>query len=160
VYKAKRRTEGPPHQELVEHLVRSMEQVGLTIESADAPGYRKPGRVGSGLLRSGCRPDVIARHGRRTIFGVASHDADASKADVRDQLDTLAAKCRMLVICMPLEAADRAGDALFHNPDLLHWRKIRLLRHPDTTWQEAPRRLPSTKRPAFDHAVVRVVENT
>ena len=155
--KARNKAEGPLHGELVEHLVRSMEREGLKIEAADAPGYRKPGYLKSGLRRSRLRPDVVARDGRRTIFGVATSEAEASKADVRDQLETFAGKCRMLVICIPEEGANQAVDTLFRKADMLNWRKMRLLRHPATTWQEAPRRPQASRRPAFDYASVRVV---
>src|SRR5881398_2873222 len=127
---------GALQEELVGHLVRCMEREGLTIEAAHAPGYRKPGNVKPGLSRSRFRPDVVARDGRRTIFGVAKSEAEASKGYVRDQLETFAGKCRMLVICIPEEAANQAVERLFHNPEMQHWRKMRLLRHPDTNWQE------------------------
>jgi hypothetical protein len=155
VNKGKTKAEGPLHEELVEHLVRSMEQEGFTIEAADAPGYQKPGHVKPGLRRSRFRPDVVARDGRRTIFGVAKSEGEASKPYVRDQLETFAGKCRMLVICIPEEAADQAVDTLFHNADMLHSQRMRLLRHPDTKWQEVPRRPQATRRP--DHVSVRVM---
>jgi hypothetical protein len=156
VDKRKNKAEGSLHEGLVQHLVRSMEQEGLTIEAADAPGYRKPGRVKPGLGRARFRPDVVARDGRRTIFGVAKTETEASKAHVRDQLETFAGKCRMLVICLPDEAADQAVDALFHNADMPHRGKMRLLRHPDTKWQEVSRRPQARSGPR--HASVRVVD--
>ena len=145
------------HEELVAHMVRCMEQEGLTIEAADAPGYPKPGHVKAGLRRSRFRPDVVARDGRRTIFGVAKSEAEASKAYVRDQLETFATKCRMLVICIPQEAADQAVDALFANTDMLGRGKMRLLRHLDSKWREVPRTPQETRLPTFDHASVRVM---
>ena len=134
------------HQELVEHLVQCMEQQGLTIEAADAPGYRKPGHVKSGLRRSKFRPDVVARDGRRTIFGVV-HGGD--------QLEVLAGKCRTLVICVPKAVADEAASTL-HNVDMQLAPKMRLLKHPDTSWQEMPKRLQTSRPAAFD-PVVRIV---
>jgi hypothetical protein len=138
--KGQSKVKGPLHEELVWHLVLCMKQEGLTIEAADVPGYRRPGVVKPGLLKSRFRPDVVARDGRRTIFGVAKSAPEASRADVRDQLETFASKCRMLVICIPQEAANQVVSALFHNADMPHWRKMRLLRHPDPKWQEVPRR--------------------
>jgi hypothetical protein len=154
VDKGNRKAKGPLHEELVEHLMHSMEQEGLTIEAADAPGHRRPGHVKAGLRRSRFRPDVVALDGRRTIFGVAMTEAEASNAYVRNQLETFAGKCRMLVICIPQEAADQAVDALFHDADMLRRRKMRLLRYPDTKWQELPRTPQGTTRPSFDHASV------
>ena len=143
--KGKSKAQGPSHGELVAHLLRSMEQEGLTIEAADAPGHRK---VKAGLRRSRSRPDVVARDGRRAIFGVAKSAADASKADAQDQLEALAGKCRMLVICIPKEAADQAVDTLFQNADMPLRRKMRLLRYPEARWQELPRRQQATRPPA------------
>jgi hypothetical protein len=143
------------HKELVEHLVRSMEHEGLTIDAADAPGYRKPGNVKSGRRRARFRPDVVARDGRRTIFGVVKSEAEARDGQLRDQLETFAGKCRMVVICIPEEAARQTVDALFQNADMPHWRKMRLLRHPDTKWQEAPR--PAKGRPPSTMPDVKVV---
>jgi hypothetical protein len=151
------KVKGPSREELVAHLVRCMEQEGLTIEAAAAPGYPKPGHVKAGLRRSRLRPDVVARDGRRAIFGVAKTEAEASNAYVRDHLETFASKCRMLVICIPQEAADQAVDALFDDRDMLHSRKMRLLRHLDSKWQEVPRTARATKRPTFDHVSVRIM---
>jgi hypothetical protein len=149
--KGKSKAQGPSHEELVQHLLRSMEQQGLTIEAADAPGFRK---VKAGLRRARLRPDVVARDGRRAIFGVAKSAAEASKADLQDQLETLAGNCRMLVICIPQEAANQAVDTLFQNADMPNWRKMRLLRYPEARWQELPRRQQATRPPT---AGVRVV---
>jgi hypothetical protein len=143
--KGKSKAQGPSHEELVQHLVRSMEREGLTIEAADAPGHRK---VKAGLRRARLRPDVIARDGRRAIFGVAKTEAEASKAEVQDELESLAGKCRMLVICIPEEAANQAVDTLFQKADTPNWRKMRLLRHPEARWQELPRRQQATSQPA------------
>jgi hypothetical protein len=137
-------------QELVEHLVLCMEQQGLTIEAADAPGHRKPPHVKSGLRRSRVRPDVVARDGRRTIFGIV-HGGD--------QLEVLAGKCRTLVICVPKAVADEAASTLLHNVDTQLSRKMRLLKHPDTSWQEMPRRAHAARLPAFD-PVVRIVADS
>ena len=149
---------GPSHEELVAHLVRSMEQRGLEIVAADAPGYRKPRHVKAGLRRLRFRPDVVARDGRRTIFGVAKSEAEASQGDLRDQLETFAGKCRMVVICVPERAADQAKATLFLNADMLHWRKMRLLRHPGTEWQEVRRSRTAAGQPIFNDAVRVVIE--
>ena len=156
VGKGKSKTKGPSREELVAHLVRCMEQAGLTIEAADVPGYRRPGHVKPGLPRSRFRPDVVARDGRRTIFGMAMTEGEASRAYVRDQLETFTRKCRMLVICIPQECADQAVDALFLNSDMVRRNKVRLLRHPDTKWQEVLKTPQPTRRPA-DHVSVRVI---
>jgi hypothetical protein len=124
-----------------------MEQQGLTIEAADAPGHRKPAPVKSGLRRSRVRPDVVARDGRRTIFGVV-HGGD--------QLEVLAGKCRTLVICVPQAVADQAASTLLHGVDMQLSRKMRLLKHPDTSWQEMPKRLQASRPAAFD-PVVRIL---
>jgi hypothetical protein len=156
--KEKSKGKGPSHDELVAHLVRCMEQEGLTIEAAHAPGYKRPGHVKSGLPRSRFRPDVVARDGRRTIFGVAKSEAEVSRAHVREQLETFSGKCRMLVICIPQEGADQAVDALFLNKDILGRQKMRLLRYPDTKWQEVSKTPQATRRPA-DHVSVVIVEH-
>jgi hypothetical protein len=145
------------NEELVEHLVRCMEQEGLTIEAANAPGYRRPRPVKSGLWRARFCPDVVARDGRRVIFGVVQSEVAASSESFRNQLETFASKCRMLVICVPGHAADRAVEVLFHNADMPHWRKMRLLRHPNAKWQDVPKRA-KTRRRNFDHPTVTVVE--
>jgi hypothetical protein len=126
--------------ELVEHLVRCMEAAGLEIEAAGAPGYRKPGHIKGGFLRSKLRPDVVARDGRRAIFGVA---VSSPEECVREQLEVLAGKCRTVVICVSAEAAGPAVDDLLQDAGKPHWRKMRLLRHPQTQWQEMPRRRPT-----------------
>jgi hypothetical protein len=154
----KSKAKGPSHDELVAHLVRCMEQEGLTIEAADARGYRRPGHVKSGLPRSRFRPDVVARDGRRTIFGVAKTEAEAGRAYVREQLETFSGKCRTLVICIPQEGADQAMDALFLNKDMVGRQKMRLLRYPGTKWQEVSRTPQATRRPA-DHVSVVIVEH-
>ena len=154
----KSKAKGPSHDELVAHLVSCMEQEGLTIEAAHVPGYRRPGHVKSGLPRSRFRPDVVARDGRRTIFGVAKTEAEASRAYVREQLETFSGKCRMLVICIPQEGADQAVETLFLNTDMLGRQKMRLLRHPDTKWQEGPR-TPQATRQRADHVSVVIVEH-
>jgi len=141
------------HEELVAHLVRSMQRQGLTIEAANAPGYRKPGHVKSGRGRSRFRPDVVALDGRRTIFGVAKSGAEASSGDVRDQLEAFASKCRTVVICVP----EKAADGLVRSSDTPSWRKLRLLRHPSTQWQDMPRTPRAMTRPAFAPAGVSVV---
>jgi len=156
VGKGKSKATGPSREELVAHLVRCMEQAGLTIEAADVPGYRRPGQVKPGLPRSRFRPDVVARDGRRTIFGVARSEGEASRAYVRNQLETFTGKCRMLVICIPHEGADQALDPLFLNSDMLRSKKVRLLRHPDTEWQEVLKTPQPTRRPA-DHVIVRII---
>jgi hypothetical protein len=155
--KGNNKTKGPSHQELVEHLMRSMEQEGLTIEAADVPGHRRPGHVKTGLRRSRFRPDVVALDGRRTIFGVDKTEAEMSSGYVRHQLETFAGKCRMLVICMPQEAADQAVEGLFQNATMLRSQKMRLLRHPDSKWQEVPRTRQAKTRRTLDHASVIVI---
>ena len=128
------------HEELVQHLVRCMEQQGLTIEAADAPGYRKPRpfkRFGLGSSR--LRPDVVARDGRRTIFGAAKCASEIGEARVSVELDKLAGKSRLLVVCIPEAGADETIETLFHRTPMPHRQKIRLLRYPKTRWEEIPK---------------------
>ena len=138
-------------QELIEHLMRAMEGAGLEIEAALAPGYRKPAHVKAGFLRSKPRPDVVARDGRRAIFGVAVSNAEDCS---REQLEILAGNCRTVVICVSAEAAGPAVDDLLQDAAKPHWKKMRLLRHPQTQWQEMPRRRPTG---ATINPVIRVV---
>jgi|SRR5215213_5793329 len=134
------------HEELVAHLVRCMEEQGLTIEAADAPGYRKPRHIKSGLRRSKVRPDVVALDGRRTIFGVAG-----GTGDLGEMVEALAAKCRIVVICVP----QHATDGLFS--DTPSWRKLRLLKHPHTKWEEVRRPRQASRQPA-DPGVKVIIE--
>ena len=133
-------------EELVAHLVRSMQQHGLVIQEANAPGYRKPGHIKSGLRRSKVRPDVVALDGRRTIFGIVS-----SKGDVDDQLEALAAKCRVVVICLP----EKAADGLVTISETPSWRKLRLLRYPHTDWEEVRRPRQASGQPIDVRVVIR-----
>jgi hypothetical protein len=143
--------------ELVAHLVRCMEGAGLEIESAVAPGYRKPAHIKAGFMRSKLRPDVVARDGRRTIFGIAVSNADES---LREQLDVLAGKCRTIVICIPNDPADQALDMLLQDAGAPHFRKMRVLRHPSTKWQELPRRPRATAQPNPNPSVTVVIEGS
>ena len=129
-----------PREELVQHLVRCMEQQGLTVEAADAPGYRMPRLVK--LLRrrsSRLRPDVIAKDGRRTVFGAVKCGSEIGEAHLADHLESLASKCRLLIVCIPEAAADEAVDTLFHQAPMPQRQKIRLLRYPKTRWEDIPK---------------------
>jgi hypothetical protein len=137
-----RRSEGDRtlREELVQHLVRCMEQQGLTVEAADAPGYKRPRLVKLfGLRSSRLRPDVIGRDGRRTVFGAVRCGSEIGEAHLANQLDSLASKCRLLVVCFPESAADNAIDTLFHQAPMSQRQRIRLLRHPKTRWEEIPK---------------------
>ena len=136
---------------LVEHLVRCMEGAGLEIEAALAPGYRKPSHIKAGFLRSKVRPDVVARDGRRAIFGIAVSNAEES---VPEHLEVLAGKCRTVVICVSAEAAESVVADLLQDAAKPHWHKMRLLRHPHTQWQEMPRARPTTGHATFDPVVI------
>jgi hypothetical protein len=117
-----------------------MEQADMVIEAADAPDHPKPSQTkASGLRRRRARPDVVAKDGRRTVFGEAVTGAEVGDARVPDQLETLARSCRMLVICIPEEAADDAIETLFLERHLPHWHKMRVLRYPAEGWQELPK---------------------
>jgi hypothetical protein len=143
--------DGPPNtrgnDELVAHLVRCMQEQGLVIQEANAPGYRKPGHGKFGLRRSTVRPDVVALDGRRTIFGIVS-----TTGEVDNQLEALAAKCRLVVICVPEKAADRLVTTFSDTPS---WRKLRLLKHPHTIWEEARRPRQASKPMADVRVVIR-----
>jgi hypothetical protein len=130
----------PSQEDLVRHLVLCMEQAGFTIEATDASGFAKPRQVKRFGLRPGrFRPDVVARDGRRTVFGEARSGAEISDKQTSERLETLARHCRLLVICLPEEVADEAIDTLFLKAHLPHWHKMRVLRYPRATWQELPR---------------------
>jgi hypothetical protein len=81
----------------------------------------------------------VARDGRRTVFGEAKSASEISEAYVPEQLETLARKCRLLVICIPEKAAGEAIDTLFYNAQMSQWPKMRLLRYPGTMWEEPPK---------------------
>jgi hypothetical protein len=115
-----------------------MEYECLTIEAAGVPGHPSPGRVKRGLRRARLRPDVVARDGRRAVLGIALSGSQIGKIYVPDQLDTIARRCRKLVICVAEEAADETIDTLFGKP-MTHWRKMRMLTYPETKWEEVAR---------------------
>jgi hypothetical protein len=126
-----------PRDDLIQHLIGSMEKAGLEVEAADASGYAKPRQTKAlGLRRRRARPDVIAKDGRRTVFGAALADGDAG---VSDHLETLARHCRVLVICISDGDADQAIQTLFFDQHLPHWHKMRILRYPAEGWQELPK---------------------
>ena len=130
-----------------------MELQGLKIEAAAAPGYRKPAPVKGGLLQSKLRPDVMAREGCRAVFGVAMTMVEASKKDMRDELEIIASKCRKVVICVSEDAADQAVACLLQDADKQHLRKVHLLRPPQNTWQEMPKPPRTPGRRAFNRVV-------
>jgi hypothetical protein len=125
-------------EELGHHLLRCMEHHGLTIEAAGVGGHPKPGRFKLGLMRSRLRPDVVARDGRRSILGIALGRAELGDAAAPDRLDSLAQKCRLLVVCVGAECADEAIETLFRKP-MPHWRKMRLLTYPESKWEDVAR---------------------
>jgi len=130
----------PLREELVQHLVRCMEEQGLTVEAADAPGYRRPRLVKHfGLRSSRLRPDVIAKDGRRSVFGAVKCGSEIGQAHLAGHLEGLASKCRLLVVCIPEAAADEAMDTLFHQAPMPQRQKIRLLRYPKTRWEDIPK---------------------
>jgi hypothetical protein len=129
-----------PREELVQHLVRCMEEQGLTVEAADARGYRRPRLVKLfGLRSSRLRPDVIAKDGRRTVFGAVKCGSEIAEAHLADHLENLASKCRLLVVCIPEAAAEAAMDSLFRGAPMPQRQKIRLLRYPKTRWEDIPK---------------------
>jgi hypothetical protein len=130
----------------VQHLVRGMVEQGLEIEAADAPGHPKPKPVKRSLRPERSRPDVVARDGRRTVFGEALSASDIGQSHMPEKLATLAQKCRTLVVCVPEAAAQQAIDTLFNRDQMPHRPKMRLLRHPHTKWEEPPKAAGPTRR--------------
>jgi hypothetical protein len=125
---------------LVEHLLTAMQHEGLTVEAAATPGHADPAAMKVGALRLGrVRPDVAARDQRRTVFGAVLTRDEVDESRTRGRLEALARGCRILVVCLPVDMADRAIEALFDHGDVPHRGKIRLLRYPDTSWAELPR---------------------
>jgi hypothetical protein len=148
---------GPTHEELVRHLLRAMEEEGLEIEAADLYGRAKPKPVKAGLRPGRSRPDVVARDGRRTVFGLALLPSDISAGHMPEKLATLAQKCRLLVICVSEDAAQQALDTLFNREGMPHRPKMRLLRHPALKWEDPPKTTAPNARygPNFAPVVVR-----
>ena len=129
-----KRSPGPLREVLVEHLLHLMEHESCTIDAAGVPGYPRPRRLKLGIRRSRLRPDVMARDGRRTILGIVLNESQMREA-LPDQLDAFARNCRLLVICVTEEVADEAIGILSRRPTP-HWGRMRLLRYPETTWEE------------------------
>jgi hypothetical protein len=149
-------TQGPSHEDLVRQLVRSMEEQGLEIEAAELYGRAKPKPVKVGLRPGRSRPDVVARDGRRTVFGLALLPSDISAAHMPEKVATLAQKCRLLVIVVSEDAVQQALDTLFNRERLAHRPKMRLLRHPALKWEDPPKTTaPQRYGPDFAHVVVR-----
>jgi hypothetical protein len=142
------------HEELVRHLIRSMEGQGLEIEAADVSGHAKPKPVKMGLRPGRSRPDVVARDGRRAVFGVALTPTEIGNSHTPEKLATVAQKCRLLVVCVPEEAAQQALDTLFNREKLAHRPKMRLLRHPLARWEEPPKTVAPHTRYGPDFAPV------
>ena len=130
---------GPSHEELTRHMVRSMEDEGFEIEAADVSGRAKPKPVKRGLRPARSRPDVVAKDGRRTVFGEALVPADIADPHTPEKLETLAQKCRLLIICVTEEAAQQALDVLFNAEQIPHRPKMRLLKHPLAKWEDPPK---------------------
>lgn len=142
--------------QLVLHLVSCMEQEGITIEAAEAPGYPRPRQNKRFGLRTGrLRPDVAGRDGRRAILGVVTCGAQIGEAHLSGQLDALARECRTLVVCIPGETPEHAIDSAFPGERMPHRRKMRVLRYPDTKWQEL-RRVGGSDVPKFLDTDVRI----
>jgi hypothetical protein len=134
----------PAREQLVQHLVACMEQAGITIEAADAPGHPRPKPVKLIGRGSRLRPDVVGLDGRRKMLGKVMTAAELGDSRLRGQLETLARNCRTLVVCIPEAAAGEARDTVF-GADLEHRAKIRLLLHPRAQWEELPRRAPAPR---------------
>ncbi len=132
--------EEPTHDELVQHLMRCMQQEGITVEAADAPGHSRPRPVKLLGLRPGrLRPDVVGRDGRRMTLGKAISATEIADSSLPGRLETFARHCRMLVVCVPGSAADEAIATLFHGQQLPHRAKLRLLVHPRMKWEDVPK---------------------
>jgi hypothetical protein len=149
--------QGPGHEELVRHLVFCMEEQGLEVEAADLPSREKPKPLKRGLRPGRSRPDVVARDGRRMVFGVALPASEIGHSHMPEKLATLAPKCRLLIVCVSSESAQYALDTLFNAPSLPHRPKMRLLRHPLGKWEDPPKTVaPKTHYgPDFAPVVVR-----
>lgn len=148
---------GPSHEELIRHMIRSMEDEGFEIEAAYVPGRAKPKPVKRGLRPARSRPDVVAKDGRRTVFGEALVPADIVDPHMPEKLEALAQKCRILIICVAEEAAQQALDVLFNGEQIEHRPKMRLLKHPLAKWEDPPKTVsPKTRYgPEFAPVVVR-----
>jgi hypothetical protein len=134
------KSQKPPREQLVEHLVGCMKRAGVTVEAADASGYKRPRHVKRLGLRQGrFRPDVVARDGRRSVLGVAKSGSELSEAHLPDQLEAFAQKCRLLVVCVTEADAEQALEALFPDTDTPHRLKLRLLRYPRPQWEDVPK---------------------
>jgi hypothetical protein len=129
--------EGAAHEVLVAHLVRCMEREGLEIVGADIPGHPKPQALKRLSLRpSRARPDVVARDGRRTIFGEAKSGSQIAEGYVGSQLESFARNSRLLIVCVSKEASDRAVDVLLDAAHTQYRSKFRLLVYPEDTWED------------------------
>jgi hypothetical protein len=130
----------PLHDQLVEHLIACMKHAGVTVEAAEAPGFKRPRQFKRLGLRTGrFRPDVIARDGRRSVLGVCKSGAELREAHLPDQLEAFAQRCRMLIVCVCEADAEEALEALFPDADTPHRLKLRLLRHPRPRWEDVPK---------------------
>jgi hypothetical protein len=149
--------QGPAHQELVRHMVFCMEEQGVEIEAADLDGRPKPKPVKRGLRPARSRPDVVAKDGRRTVFGLALTPAEIAEPHAPEKLEILAQKCRLLIVCVAEEAAQQAIETLFSGAQMSHRPKLRLMRHPLGKWEDPPKTVGPTTRyePGFASVVVR-----
>jgi hypothetical protein len=148
---------GPTHEELIRHMIRSMEEEGYEIEAADVSGREKPKPLKRGLRPSRSRPDVVARDGRRMVFGEALAPADIADPHTPEKLEALAQRCRVLIVCVAEEAAQQALEVLFNGVLIPHRPKMRILRHPLAKWEDPPKTVgPKTRYgPEFAPVVVR-----
>jgi len=131
-------THDPSREELVQHLLRVLENQKFEIEAAGVGGHPRPARIRLGLRRARLRPDVVARDGRRSVVGFALDRQLIREPYVPDELDAYAGTCRLLVICVADESADLAIKVLFDKP-MPNWRKMRLLRLPGEKFEEVPK---------------------
>jgi hypothetical protein len=131
--------EAPLHDELVQHLLRCMEKAGMEIGAASAAGYGRPAPVTRlGLRPRRWRPDVVARDGRRAVFGAAMTEDELAGSKAGDRLGTLSRNCRTLILCIPADVEEEAVETMLRGSDMPH-AKGRLLRYPRETWEELPK---------------------
>jgi len=118
--------EGELHKRLVLHLADTLKGRGDLVQAVAAPGYAHPREVFRWRWSPGRIPDVVARDGRRRVFG----DAKLHAADVKrslSQLTLLATLSRELVICVPEAELQATAEVLDDAWGLRHFGRLRLL---------------------------------
>ncbi len=126
--------EGELHRHLVQHIVVVMRARGLAIVSVDARGSHRPEEVRRWPWQElWFRPDVVARYGRRRIYGDAKRNARDVQACV-GQLVVLAAMSSEMVICVPDAELASTAHVLDDSWGLRSYRRLRLLGDRSLAW--------------------------